>query len=148
MHCKRSPAGLDEPITIPPDVKAFIARHFDSVVQLELLLLFHCDASRAWSTAEVARELRIEVNWTDVQIHQLVRGGLLRPSPTADPATPPELRYHFDPASPTLGNVMDRVAKLYAHRRLSVIEVIYAQPADTLRTFADAFRIRQEGKDG
>ncbi|MGC4076082.1 MAG: hypothetical protein QM702_03430 [Rubrivivax sp.] len=44
---------MDEQSDIPSDVRSLIARHIDSAVQLELLLLLHANASIDW-TADAA----------------------------------------------------------------------------------------------
>ncbi|MGC4076081.1 MAG: hypothetical protein QM702_03425 [Rubrivivax sp.] len=71
-----------------------------------------------------------------------MRRGLIR---TVD-ATEPAYRFGTSPAE--LATVVDRLARLYAGRRVSIIALIYSKPTDTLRTFADAFRFRKDGRDG
>ena len=127
---------------IPVEVKALIGRHIDSVVQLELLLLFQRDPANIWTAADAARELRIEPAWTAAQLDQLASRGLLRGIENQGEA------YRFAPESPEVGTAVNRLAQLYADRRVSIIALIYSKPTDSLRTFADAFRLRKDGKDG
>lgn len=127
---------------ISRDVQALIARDIDSVVQLELLLLLHDEPARAWSAEEVARELRIESLWTAAQIRQLVARRLVQ---VVDEKAG---TYRYSPTSGDVAATIDRLSRAYTDRRVRVIALIYAKPADTLRTFADAFRFRRDDKNG
>ena len=44
---------------IPDNVRRLIARHIDSVQQIEILALLQGDTARAWTPPEVCRTLRI-----------------------------------------------------------------------------------------
>jgi hypothetical protein len=57
-------------------------------------------------------------------------------------------RYRYAPTQPALAESVRQLALLYGERRVSVIEQIYAKPADPLQSFADAFRIRKERPRG
>lgn len=127
---------------IGQDVQALIADQIDSVVQLEVLLLLHADPARSWQPAEVAKELRIEANSSRDQLDQLCGRGLL----VCDDATP--RNYRYAPRTPELERAVPALARAYAERRVTVINLIYSKPADALRSFADAFRIRREGPNG
>lgn len=133
---------LSDPDEISADVRVLIGRHFDSVVQLELLLLLQAGRERAWTADEVARELRIEPAWTAAQLDHLASHRLLRSTKAGNAA------YTYEPATPELSATLDRLARAYTERRVSLIALIYSKPADSLRTFADAFRFRKDPKDG
>lgn len=126
---------------IPPDVRTLIARHVDSVVHLELLLLLYRDCDRGWTAADAAREMRIDPTWTVAQLDQLVAAGLLRRD-DADAGT-----YRCVTARAVV-ETMGRLARAYGDRRVSTVALIYAKPSDSLRTFADAFRFRKGPNDG
>ena len=126
---------------IPNHVRAFVTEHVDSVLQLELLLLLRSDAGRRWSAAELAQELRIDAAWAAGQLDELCRHGLLHCEPADRPT------YRFAPKSPDLDRTVADLAEAYAHRRVTVIGLIFSKPIEKLRTFADAFRIRKDDKD-
>jgi len=63
---------------ISEQVCALIVQRNDSVVQLELLLLLHAEPARAWTAAEVARQLRIA--WATGQLGELAARGLVAPA--------------------------------------------------------------------
>lgn len=127
---------------ISPEVRAFIAGQIESVVQLEMLLLLHADPMRAWSPDELAKELRIEPAWASAQLLLLAQRGLLSVADSTGVA------YRYGPNTPELAQAVDGLAKAYTDRRVTVISLIYSKPVDTLKTFADAFRLRKDTPDG
>lgn len=42
---------------------------------------------------------------------------------------------------------VDRLAEAYASSRARVIDLIFSKPADKLRHFSDAFKLRKEEED-
>lgn len=136
----RSAVAEDE--SISPEVRAFIAGQIDSVVQLEMLLLLHADPQQAWSPDDLAKELRIEPHWSAAQLTTLAQRGLLGVVDAAGST------YRYGPNTAELAQTVDGLAKAYADRRVTVISLIYSKPVDTLRSFADAFRLRKDNPDG
>ena len=128
---------MDDP-GISQDVRALIVERIDSVVQLELLLLLHGSAGRAWTAAEVAQQLRIEPAWAAGQLAELVARGL------AAPATEAVDAFRYAPTPSALDATVVQLARGYAERRVTVITLIFSKPVDKLRTFADAFRFRKD----
>lgn len=126
---------------LPNDVAQFIVEYIDSVEQLEVLLLVRATAPEEWDGTTVARELRIDARSAASRLAKMAARGLLV---TTDDD---EVRYRFDPKSPELRRVVGLVAETYEERRVSVITLIFSKPSDTIRSFADAFRIRKDEKD-
>ena len=126
---------------IAPEVRAFIAEYLDSVVQLETLLMLHAAPQREWDAGEIARDLRIDRAWAGGQLDGLCELGLLVCAPGE---TPDAGRYRYGPADAPTRSAVDALAKAYAERRVTVISLIFAKPADNLRAFSDAFRIRKD----
>jgi hypothetical protein len=131
------------PDEIPQEVRAFIGTHVGSVVQLETLLMLHTTPGREFEPEDVARDLRIDRAWAEAQLDTLWQQGLLVRTETTVPR-----RYQYGPA-PETKKAVDGLARAYAERRVTVISLIFAKPADSLRAFSDAFRIRKdkEGED-
>jgi hypothetical protein len=127
--------GADD---LPADVRAFIADQVASVVQLETLLMLHRSTERDWGADEVARELGIDRGWAEGQLETLCRQGLAVGADAGGAR-----RYRYGAAAPVRPTV-DGLAKAYAERRVTVIGLIFAKPADALRAFSDAFRIRRD----
>jgi hypothetical protein len=126
---------------ITPQVRAFIADHIESVMQLEVLLLLSGRPDRPWTAAEAAQEMRIEAGWVEAQLKSMLVKGLL------ETAGAPS-QYRYAPRTPELAKAVADLAKAYADRRVSVISLIFSHPLDKIRSFADAFRLRKDPSDG
>ena len=126
---------------VPPFVRAFITEHIDSVMQLELLLLLEGQPQRRWTAAELAQELRVDPAWVEPQLRRMAGVGLLE---TAEPQGGAVVTHRFAPRTPELRDAAAGLAAAYADRRVTVISLIFSKPTDTLRTFADAFRLRKD----
>ena len=125
---------------IPSNVRAFLNDHVESVVQVEVLLLLYAEPARAFSTADVVSALRIESAWAEAQLSNLCARGMLAESGAGS--------YRWGPRTAEIEAAVAGLAQAYADRRVTVIGLIYAKPADPLRSFADAFRIRKEKDHG
>jgi hypothetical protein len=120
---------------VPEDVAQLIASHIDSVEKLEILLLLRGERERTWMSDEVSRELRRNPSTVSRALGQLASRQLLAGS-SAD-------GFQFAPPDRELEQQVDRLAETYATRRVSVIQLIVANPMDSVTTFADAFRLRR-----
>ena len=127
---------------IPAEVINFIAAYIDSALQLEILLLLHKHADRRWTAAEIDLELRINQEWVAQQLAELSRRDLLLCMAGAVPA------YQFAPSDPNLASTISLLAKWHSTHRVAIVTAIYSKSTDTLRTFADAFRLRKGGPNG
>jgi len=124
---------MAEPLA--PDVETFILEHISSVVQLESLLLLYGAADRDWDAESLSRELRIDMDASAAQLADLHEQGFLQ--------TDAGRRFRYAPTSVELRRGVEMLAKAYQDRRVAVISLIYSKPSDTIRVFADAFRIRK-----
>lgn len=119
-------------------MRRLIADHIHSVEQLEVLLLLRREADREWSPGDVASELVTTLDSVAARLEDLAERGFA--VKVAD--DPPRYRWSGDGARDGL---VDELASLYARRRVSVISEIFSRPSETIRTFADAFRLRGGG---
>lgn len=122
-------------------VKQFISTYIDSIEKLEVLLLLRARTERTWDAESVSRELRITEASATRRLADLARHGLAE----VDASTPP--RYRFAPARPEDAEGTERLAEAYAERRVSVISYIFSRPLETVRGFADAFRLKRDKDD-
>lgn len=122
----------------PADVRAFIADHISSIAQLEMLLLLRNDPAKTWDVAEISKALYATREMSAGQLASLQDCGLVTVSEE------PEHRYQYQPGTPELEDVVNRLAELYKERRVSVITVLYSEPVNKVQTFADAFKLRKE----
>ena len=119
------------------DLREFIVA-CGSVSQLEVLLLLR-GRPDAWSSARLANELRIAPRAAATQLAALHDWGLLV-------AEPDDGTYRYAPRDPEMAALVERVATAYAQRRVSVIRLIYSQPA-AVRQFSESFRLRRRDDD-
>jgi hypothetical protein len=88
-------------------------------------------------------ELRVEPAWANQQLTALAENGLL-----VSQVAPGQPAFRFSPRTPELEQAVTAVAQDYLLHRVSVIEFIYSRPSDTIRAFADAFRLRKDPPRG
>lgn len=122
---------------LPENLRRLLIAHIDSIEQLEVLLLLHRDGTRAWRTDEIATELRTSLESASSRLEDLRRRRLAEgDGQTYTLGRGPEAR---DVAE---------LATLYRTRRVSVINYIFTKPADRIRSFADAFKLRKDDDNG
>lgn len=122
---------------IPQDIKQFILDKMDSVAQLEGLLLLRSNPQMDWSVEEVGRRLYISQQQAAEVLAHLFEEGFL----TA--AKGESSSYRFQPNTPELGGMVDRVAELYSKYLVSVTNLIHSKPQTKVQKFADAFKLRK-----
>ena len=127
----------DDPI--PDDVRAFLLRYIDSIVQLEALLLLRANAELAWSADMLAKRLYIPVQETAELLVHLCADGLLAVLDSQP------LLYQYHCTSNEQAHIVDQVAELYARYLIPVTHLIHAKPRTRVQAFADAFRLRKDG---
>lgn len=123
---------------LPDDVVAFVMDHVSSVAQLEILLLLVSRAGAEVTPEVAARELRMDPSWAAAELGRLVDSGLLANGNGGSPT------YRFAPVGPETEALVQRVIDAYAERRAAIVTLIYQKPSKTVRTFADAFRLRRD----
>jgi hypothetical protein len=121
--------------TIPESIRRFIAEHIHSVLQLEMLLLLR-STGLDWTPAELAEEMRItqrsaEFRLQDLQLRSLVRSGNRADS------------YAYVPPSAETDAIVEALGAYYTEAKHMIINLIFAEPGDSARTLAEAFRIRK-----
>jgi hypothetical protein len=119
---------------VPDDLKTFILAHIESVAQLEALLLLRREAKREWDAQSLAKRLYVPDNAAAEVLGQLRTAGLLA-------ATGP--LYRYEPATPGLSAMVDRLAEAYSRALIPVTNIVHNNPL-RLRKFADAFRFRKD----
>jgi hypothetical protein len=123
---------------IPDDVKAFLLQCIDSIAQLEALLLLRANPTLTWDAEALAKRLYIGSQETATILHHLQANGFLV---TAEDASGV---YQYQPASPDLACMADRVAELYARYLIPVTQLLHAKPLTRVQEFADAFKLKKD----
>lgn len=126
---------------IPEDVRIFLVDQVRTLMALEMLLMMLAEPGRAWSAAELVRELRCDEEWTARELERLVQRGLVEVAP-GEPG-----RYHGKPSIASSPPVA-WLRAAYPEQRFSIIQSIYAAPALPWQQFADAFRLRKDRPHG
>jgi hypothetical protein len=126
---------------IPSDVKQFIVDKIDSVAELEGLLLLRRDPKTEWGVEQLAQRLYINRQQTEIILSRLLWQGFLAVKET----TP--IKYHYQPKSPKLAEMVDVVADIYSKYLVPVTNMIHSKPEIKVQQFADAFKIRKQEGD-
>ena len=128
------------PSDIRADLGALLDTHLDSVAKLEVFVLLGRD-ERAWSPDALALELRSSPEGIDQILEELASRGLVERRKDG---------YVIAGALDIRAAARD-LGQLYTTRRLSIINRIYQpttkRPADPVRSFANAFRIKKDDDD-
>jgi hypothetical protein len=140
-----APVGLDahwsEPlggcaVVLDADLLNFVRSAIRSTWTLELLLLLRKERARSFTQDELVRELRS----TQALIGRCVRE--LQDEKLVDCSPAGECRYQ--PATPELDGMCERLERAYAERPVAVINTIIQSPAERRQNFADAFRFTKK----
>jgi hypothetical protein len=118
---------------IPDRIRQFIARHIDSVGQLEALLLLRSIAEPL-ELARVARRLYINEAETKPILERLCASGLLEATRAG---------YRYQCSTEELRQLVDELAYLYGRKLIPVTHLIHAK-SPRIREFADAFRLKKD----
>lgn len=133
---QHGPRRLD--LVISPDLQTFIGGSIRSVWALELLLLLKRNPERAWSVDGLVAEMRASAPLVADVLANFEASGLT----TRDP----DGGHRYAPAAPALADLADALEEAYKLRPGLVVKAILSAPNDKLQSFADAFRLRGDGK--
>jgi len=120
---------------IPDGVKDFLRRYITSVGHLEILILLFKEPERFWTAQQVSLEQRTNTSLAQIQLEELAQKGLVTFDGSGGARFCSEAGH---------GDIMSKVVAFYTLRRAIVIEFIYSQPLDRIRSFADAFKIKRD----
>lgn len=125
---------------IPNEVREFIIDKIDSVAELEGLLLLSRNPETNWSVEDLAQRLYTSPQQTEDVVSHLHSLGFLA---VKEGST---LTYNYQPASPKLAEMVDRIADAYSKYLIPVTNLIHSKPESRVQQFADAFKLRKEDK--
>lgn len=107
---------------------------------IEVLMRLRASPDVALSTRAIEAAARLGPETTLRSLQELSREGLARHDPAAD-------TWLFQPKSPAERRAVEALYTLYNQRPVTLVKLIYEQPATPLRLFSDAFRIRKEEEE-
>lgn len=129
------------PSSFPEDVQHFLLRYIDSLEELEILLCLQRESAGEFAADAVATLLYTNPQSTASKLRALNLKGLV--DVQSQGGVP---RYQFRRSSPK-ARLVERLAELYAERRVAVINIILSKPLPNIQAFADAFDLRKQRED-
>lgn len=123
---------------LPGDVRRFVLTSVPSVPYLEAILLLRTNPATAWDGSVVARRLYLPEPQAAGLLRALTDAGIAQAT-----GHEPE-SFCYRPASPDLGAMLDRLARVYANNLVGVTDLIHSRIDKRAQQFADAFRWRKD----
>lgn len=121
---------------LPEHIEKSLLRHIDCVDQLDLLVLLFNSPQTEWSVAAASQVVHCPSGVAQAQLEGLAGRGFLAARVTTDKV------YRYSPASEALHQEARALVQTYQERPVTVIRFLYAKPADSVRAFADAFKLK------
>lgn len=122
-------------LSIPDEVRQFLAKHVQSVAQLEILLLVSASPDRWWQAGEVYKAVLSNEELVVRILELFSKLGLVCKSETNT--------YQFSPPSDQLRLLVRNLADLYRECPNRIIQTIYEAPVSEIEEFAKAFKFRK-----
>jgi hypothetical protein len=119
---------------LPAELREFLARHIDSIAQLEALLLSVAAPDEVWDVPRIARRLYIGQQEASETLAHLAAHGLLAHERGG---------YRFCPLTQELLDMASLLAEHYRRHLIPVTNLIHAKPL-RIRQFADAFKLKKD----
>ena len=119
---------------IPPDLQSFILRHFESIAQLEALLLLRANPVDKWTLPKITARLYIAEADVAVALARLCGDGFL---------TCRDGIYCYDGGDDEQRARIDQLARVYASHLIPVTNLIHSK-LRRIQEFAGAFRFRKD----
>jgi len=124
--------------SLPDSVRQLILAKIPSVWQLEILLQLYAARPEFQTVRNLEKALRLDAEPLLEQLESLHAHGL------AFKTTAPELAFAYAGVSAEQDQAVADLVEAYRTRQVSVISLIHSRPTEKIRTFADAFRLRQD----
>jgi hypothetical protein len=121
---------------IPDDLRDFILKYFDSIAQLEALLLLRENPHEKWTPERTAKRLYIDARQATGILRRLCEDGLLGSQDGV---------YYFECVDAEKRSLIDMLASIYARRIVPVTNIIHSK-THRIQEFADAFRIKKKDR--
>jgi len=118
---------------VDEEILGFIKAAVGSVWALELLLFVRARPERAWTEGQLARELRSNERLAAEALNTFEAAGVVVRGPDG---------FVYSPASPGLDALAGRLGDAYRERPVAVVNAIVSARTDSIRSFADAFRLK------
>jgi Fic family protein len=124
--------------TLPNTVKRFIVLHIDSVELLNVLLILHREPNRQFTIENIEHELRSSRLAIEKRLSDLYSRKILRKISSTSGL------HSYLPTSAEISTEIADVAAFNQTYPARIIELIYSRKDEALRSFADAFKIKED----
>lgn len=114
--------------------RAFVGKHIGSIEQIEVLLILHANAERAWTLQEVSAILRTSESSISSRLEALTRSNLAKGDAQSG--------YTYA-ATGQLHEMVEELRLEYRASRYSVIELVFSRP-DPAESSVGAFRLKDD----
>jgi hypothetical protein len=121
---------------ISEDVRELIRRRVTSMDHVEVLMRLFEAGGEPVTTAELQRGARLGPQTVARCAAELAIARLVSHDPAAD-------SYRYAPPNVDRPTV-EELASLYHQRPVTLVKLVYAQPPNPVKSFADAFRLRDD----
>lgn len=122
---------------ISRELRELIDRHLRSIDEVEVLLcLYHLRGEGLTAQAVAAKCNKPEADVTE-DLRELTDSGFLLLDRY-------ENTYSYSVRNPDVNDVVEQLAHLYNERPTALIHALYERPSTSVRSFAEAFRIRRD----
>lgn len=118
-----------------PEVRELIARHFDSLESIEILLLLRRSPQTYWGAPAIAEQLGIAPDITRAKLDALRGSGMIGVGEQTG-------AFRYAPADERTTKAVDGLAAAYRNRRADVVNTLYSANLDRLRAFSNSFRVK------
>lgn len=119
-----------------PELRELIDHHLGTIEEIEVLLWLFARQGEQHSTAVVAAGLRKPEESVRPHLPRLAANGFL--------VRHEEDLYSYAVRSADVNTAIEELARLYEERPVTLINALYERPSTSVRSFADAFRIRKD----
>lgn len=119
---------------LPERVRALLDRHITSVEQLELLLVLQDAPTQRFTPADAARRVGTAAHSAKIRLDELANAKLVEEGGGT---------YAYA-ATGERDQAVVELRRLYATHRVRIISRIFDKPPESVRSFADAFRLRKD----
>ena len=117
------------------EVQELIARVFDSVASVEIVLLLRRSPQTYWAAPAIAEQLGLRSEIVQAKLDALTRHRILKMGEQTH-------AFRYAPEEKETAARLDHLAAAYADHRVSVINTIYSANLERLRAFSNAFRVK------
>lgn len=121
---------------LSPELRELIDHHLGTIDEIEVLLWLFGRQGEQHAAQVVASGLRKPEEGVRHQLQQLATNGFLVHHET-------DGTYSYSVRTPGVTDAIEELARLYEERPVTLINALYERPSTSVRSFADAFRIRK-----